>query len=424
VDSSLNEIVRAERAKLETHDFSVERARFLEFATHQNKRTRPRMHWVGVALGLALTVSLIAVYAVLGSRDLTFAVAGTKGETGAWLAGSQSTLLAVDFSDGSQLRLDHDARARVLEVDPAGAHLMLERGRLEVRVVHRASGTNWQVDAGPFAVKVVGTRFDVSWDPIHERFLLELREGAVQLSGPKVARGCTVRSGEQVQISLSDGTVSGSCVAVGRAAHASPTARAAATASASAAPEKETPAPSKQEGWRSFAARGEHPTAWLLVESEGFERVQARSNPTDLMLLANLARFSRAAARATATLRALRERYPTSAEAAEAAFLLGLVAADQQNSPRAAVAWFHTYLAERPNGALAREAWGRVLDCQVRVGDHAEVQRTALIYLQRYPDGPFHALAERALSAAELAPAKEAGALPSPSPPHAPPRGR
>lgn len=423
MDSSLNEVVRVERTKLENHDFSAERARFLEFASYPNQRTRPRRHWAGAALGLALVVSLVAASAVLDSPDLTFAVNGAKGETGVSLAGSRNASLAVDFSDGSQLRLGQDARARVLAVKPAGAHLMLERGKLEVHVVHHTSDTSWQVDAGPFAVTVVGTRFDVSWDPKHERFLLELREGAVQLSGPKVASGCTVRSGERVQISLGAGTVSGSCVSVAQAAQPSLTAAPRAATTASPAPERAMPEPSKLESWRSLAARGERKSAWSRVESEGFDQVQARSNAADLILLANLARFSRAADRASAALRAVRERYPTSAEAADAAFLLGLVTADQQNSPRAAVPWFKTYLAERPSGSLAREAWGRVLDCQVRAGDHMEAQRTARIYLQRYPDGPFHALAERALSAALPASARATGAPTAPSP-HAPPPDR
>lgn len=409
MDSSLNEIVRAERSKLETHDFSVERARFLEFASYPKQRTRPRRHWAGAALGFALAASLVIAYAVLDSPDLTFVVNGAKGETGVLLTGSRNTSLAVDFSDGSQLEVKQDARARVLEVKPAGAYLMLERGELEVHVVHRAADTSWRVDAGPFAVKVVGTRFEISWDPMHERFLLELREGAVQLSGPKLASGCTVRSGERVQISLGEGTGSGTCVVAAQAVPPSLPASSVAPTSASAAPEREMPQPSKLESWRSLAARGERKSAWLLVESEGFDQVQTRSNAADLLLLANLARYSRAADRAAAALGALRERYPSSAEAADAAFLLGLVAADQQNSPSAAIHWFDTYLAQRPNGALAREAWGRVLDCQVRTGARADAQRTAQIYLERYPDGPFHALAERTLSSgttgAPIAPA-------------------
>ena len=59
-----------------------------------------------------------------------------------------------------------------------GARLVLERGSLTARVVHRRHA-DWHLAAGPFDVHVIGTKFDLSWDPELEVFRLDLREGAV-----------------------------------------------------------------------------------------------------------------------------------------------------------------------------------------------------------------------------------------------------
>ena len=70
---------------------------------------------------------------------------------------------------------------------------------------------------------------------------------------------------------------------------------------------------------------------------------------------------------------------------------------DQFAADAAAVNWFRTYLKERPNGALAREASGRLLEALSRSGDRSGAERAAESYLARYPSGQHAAFARQLL---------------------------
>jgi TolA-binding protein len=131
----------------------------------------------------------------------------------------------------------------------------------------------------------------------------------------------------------------------------------------------------------------------------GFERVKQRASARDLMVLADLARYARKSSEATQALMELRRRFAGSAEAGRAAFLLGRIAADQQGAPLRGAEWFATYLAEHPDGSFASEALGRLLECQQRGGRIEAARKSAGEYLRRYPNGPYGALAQRALAA-------------------------
>ncbi len=54
--------------------------------------------------------------------------------------------------------------------------------------------------------------------------------------------------------------------------------------------------------------------------------------------------------------------------------------------------WLSLYLAERPNGALAAEALGRILEIEHRAG-RPSASSTAKRYLERFPNGAHAALA-------------------------------
>jgi len=52
------------------------------------------------------------------------------------------------------------------------------------------------VEAGPFVVNVIGTRFRVRWEPSEEAFGLAVLDGTVRLSGPSGTRRVTRGDGE------------------------------------------------------------------------------------------------------------------------------------------------------------------------------------------------------------------------------------
>jgi transmembrane sensor len=112
------------------------------------------------------------------------------------------------------------------------------------------------------------------------------------------------------------------------------------------------------------------------------------------MALADTARFVGEAARAQQALLALRRRFGAKGYSA---FLLGRINADQLSSPGQGVQWFETYLQEEPNGSLAEQALGRILDIQ-RHGSPEVARQAADRYLARYPNGAYAALARSVLA--------------------------
>jgi TolA-binding protein len=110
-------------------------------------------------------------------------------------------------------------------------------------------------------------------------------------------------------------------------------------------------------------------------------------------LLSDLARYGRDHDDAVGALRLLRQRFPGTRQAARAAFGLGRLDSDHDGSHAEAAGWFRTYLREQPEGSLAREASGRLLEATLRAGDAAGARELAAQYLRDYPSGPHAALA-------------------------------
>ncbi|MGK3997557.1 FecR domain-containing protein [Sorangium sp. So ce1024] len=155
----------------------------------------------------ALVLSAVAVIAARPGAPMRFELGATEaGVVGAWIAAPAEAELPIRFSDGSVLRLAPGGRARVASVDANGAEIALERGALDVAVVHRG-GARWRVRVGPFQVHVIGTRFETRWDPMTERFEVTLREGAITVSGPVVGEARAIRAGERLTVSPGANTV-------------------------------------------------------------------------------------------------------------------------------------------------------------------------------------------------------------------------
>ncbi|WP_433932791.1 FecR domain-containing protein [Sorangium cellulosum] len=161
--------------------------------------------WMAAA---ALVLSAVAVVIVARpGAPMRFELGTTEpGVVGAWIAAPAGAELPIRFSDGSVLRLAPGGRARVASVGANGAEIALERGALDVAVVHRG-GARWRVRVGPFQVHVIGTRFETRWDPVTERFEVALREGAITVSGPVVGEARAVRTGERVTVSPGTNTI-------------------------------------------------------------------------------------------------------------------------------------------------------------------------------------------------------------------------
>jgi TolA-binding protein len=387
---------------------------------------RPRAPRLSIRVVAALAAALVAASIVMGlavrpRASMGFALGTIEaGVVGEWIAAPPAAELPIRFSDGSLLRLAPSGRARVVAVNADGAEIALERGALDLAVVHR-DHTRWLVRVGPFQIHVMGTRFETSWDPVTEKFGVALREGAITVSGPVVGEARAVRAGERLTISTATSTVEVGAIEARveppssvdapsvawpipapSAPIAPPTTtarvvdlepsppRGSASSEASAAA---APAPREAPGWAALALDAKYKDALAAAEREGFDAICASASARDLHALGDAARLGGSSARASQAFGALRARFPGSSEAAVAAFILGRIAQDQSHDYAGAAAFYARYLSEQPGGAFAADAAGRLVEAEDRRGDEASARRAATQYLAAYPRGSHAAYA-------------------------------
>lgn len=368
----------------------------------------------GFALSLAAAVCVALVAVVIALRTparLAFTVDGSSGQAQTWLAAPAARPMLVQFSDGTLLTVDPLSRARVVDTDENGASIALESGSLSARVVHTPHSA-WRLIAGPFAVRVTGTQFDLRWDSASQRFSITVLEGSVGVTGSIVGAERPVRAGETLVASVAEARFD---LINGRQALSSPAraeappidgpafgdptlapAASGATVEPSA-PDAPTPTKDSAGGWRELAKKGDLRQAFAAADAHGFQSVCDGATPAELLLLGDAARVSGRADRATEALFSLRRRYPHDPRRAAAAFALGKVAFDQRHAYGQAAEWFSTCVREQPNGPLVREAWGRRIEALRNFGDGAGAQRAAREYLAHYPDGPHADIARSVL---------------------------
>ncbi|WP_437927587.1 tetratricopeptide repeat protein [Sorangium sp. So ce291] len=411
----LRELGRAQDQELAAQDLDRARARFLESAAGGSTRPgaarvgRSRPRWIAPAAFAALAGVCAVLLLVLlpSSRSLSFAVGSAEGQVGTWIAATADAPLPVRFSDGTSLALDASARARVVAADARGARVLLEGGRLTATVTHTATST-WNFDVGPFDVLVTGTRFELSWSPVREELKLVLREGSVAVSGPLVGGPRTVAAGETLEVFCQEQRFELTRGEPSAAAPPPPSSTPVAVSPGASGPAPAAPGDSavtakaadtspRRPGWRDLVAADRYREAMTAAEAEGFDGLVARASAADLLLLADVARFSGKPERAAAALTATRTRFAGSGEAAKAAFHLGRMAFDQRRSYAEAERWFGVYLGEQPGGSFAQEALGRVIECRALMGSASGAREAARRYLALYPAGPHAAHAESLL---------------------------
>jgi hypothetical protein len=273
--------------------------------------------------------------------------------------------------------------------------------------------------------------FTASWDPTGEVFELTMQEGRVVVMGPLLAPARELQAGERLRVGVRDHAmtlrsvragdglsdsrgllgidaatgeppVSCATAEIGVPAASAPSgvdtrcpdgARVEASSRGSTFEPKPGDGPLAASSWRELAGSGKYHEALAAAERSGFADEVERASAGDLLLLSDAARYSGRADLAHNALLRLRERFGARGRSA---FLLGKIAADQNGSPGEALRWFETYLREEPNGSLAEQAEGRLLD--LRKGDKVAARAVAQRYLDRYPKGSYAALARSILA--------------------------
>jgi ferric-dicitrate binding protein FerR (iron transport regulator) len=349
-----------------------------------------------ISLAFAATLALVIGWAaikdnarsadakapVAATPAIAFTVNDAPGSTGSFIAAKAET--PVNFTDGSELRLAPAARVRVTEVANNGARVLVEDGSMHVAVVHRED-TRWAIEAGPYEVRVTGTKFVVAWNAAKSALVVKMEEGSVVVGGCGLAQGTRLKGGEELTVACEKDKVS-------TVELPSP------SAESSAEPAPVAPKPKPIDPTRAIVAlaqKGQHAEAIEAAEANGWDNTLAALSGPELLLLANAGRYAGRFELASAALETTRRRFPDSDSAATAAFELGRIAMDVKHQLGPAGDDFELYLRERPSGPFAREALGRAIEARNGAGDSDRAQRLAVRYLATWPDGPHAALAKR-----------------------------
>jgi hypothetical protein len=360
---------------------------------------------IGVSLAAVVFVGALVVAVVAWRDRIRFTVAGHEGdfETG-WIGAELDDPVPLRFSDGSAVDLAPGTRARVSDVGLRSASLILENGEMHARVVHR-SLAGWTIAAGPYTVHVTGTELDVVWDPETGALEVAVESGSVHVTGPSIANEQLVSSGQALTVADRN-----SSFLLGPQAFepppadpvladdapdpivADPLADDDATASGKVAETR------RSKSWVALARSGDYERALDVVLRTGFDSVVGASSASELLLLSDVARMAGQPERASEILYSVRRRFPRSEEASLAAYTLGVSAFDHKGAHAEAAKWFETYLRERPNGALAAEALGRLVECETSLGRTDKAQEAARQSLSAYPNGPHRDVAMNATS--------------------------
>src|SRR6185312_5793230 len=279
----------------------------------------------------ALAGSLAALVVGLGGwrvardragRPLTYQVAGSGIEDSGYVRASEGDPAGLTFSDGTRIQLAPGAKVSVGAPGVHGARVRVEDGRAHFEVVHRPHAA-WTVDAGPYAVEVTGTVFDVRWSAAEEIAEVRLRAGSVRVSGPLLTEHATLRPGQSLiarlaahELRIEDErtapaapppaaapapapaatppaapTVAPAPSASPRASGAKPRKRIRQVASAEPAVSAPAPAPWAPRDWTTRVASGDAGAIVAEAEAHGIDAVLEEANAPALVALADAARY-------------------------------------------------------------------------------------------------------------------------------------
>jgi len=400
IAASLAALARAAQER-QIVDDAAGRARLLLRAQSAEPAPRSRRgRWL-VPAAFAAACAL-AVWS-LSPGKLRYHVSGAS-QTGSYVSAPAEHPVVVEFTDHTQVVLAQSSQLRVEETSQRGARVLLERGAANVHVVHREHA-DWTFAAGPFDVHVIGTRFDLSWDPAPQIFELTLREGSVEIQSPLSPAPVALRAGQTFRGDLALHTLTtaelsalaGSAPPPSAVAPPSPPMPALAPPSASSSETADAPpssapaapsvvAPAASRPWPKLIAAGEFKALLEQADERGVPSCLRACSASDLSALADAARYTGRAEIAEQSLQALRARFPREPAGRSAAFLLGRLR-EGQGAASEANAWYGRYLSETPDGAYAAEALAGKMRSVQKISGPASARPIAEQYLERYPNG-------------------------------------
>ena len=353
--------------------------------------SKPRA--LGAAFAFAVAAIVLVVFGIRWSHTqraihVTWNGASLNGPSVVEAATNRPQ--SLEFTEGSQVLLEPDTRVSLARLSDHDANLTLDNGHL-LASIRKHTGITWTFVAGPYRIRVVGTRFSVDWDCDRHQFRVAVREGRIKVSGGDLPNEGLV---------LDAGTTFERGIATDRAEASAPT-EVVAPVEPSAALPAPPRAPSKDligsthlsdggvagSTWSALAKQGKYKESLSLAEMLGFDRLINEVSENDLLLLANAARYSGDTPRARQAQLKLRQRFAGHRSAALAAFYLARSALDIEHQPDMAIHWFETFLTESPHGDLAALARAHLMSLWLNIGQRERARHVALDYLRYHPDG-------------------------------------
>lgn len=313
------------------------------------------------------------------------------GSTGtSQLLATEGEAKLIQFSDSSVIELRPYTTLRVSLVEGGAVVARLMQGALKANV-HHHDRTDYRFQAGDYEVKVVGTAFDLAFEPEPARFDLNLREGRVVVAD---GTGQTrfVRAGEQLHLPTHDGA-SGKSQKAGEEVDL----ESLETGSQQHAGKPSTASPSYKE----LARRGQFQAIVTAARRAGIDRVLAAKGASELHELGQAARYTGQTALAEKVFSHLSSHHGRSPEGRSAAFFRGRLAEDGGRLQQAQQ-HYHAYLAQG-GGSYAAEALGREMTLVQKTAGPNAAQPLATEYLRRFPRGAYRDLA-RTLALGSAAP--------------------
>lgn len=396
-------------------------------APQRPSRLQPQ--WVGATIGVCALVAAFVLWSRQpgGARDLGFVVRGAdpsgSEESAAVrtrVVGGQAEATSIDFSDGTRLAVHAQSSARLQEVDSHGATVVLERGGLDAEVVP-APGASWSVLAGPYEVRVLGTRFTTFWDPEEQAFSVRLQRGSVRILGTDIQEAVELRPGQRFDAraggwsvtaldaegqrpggasaersdvveatagstagSTGDGVAPVAPLLSAPAASAPPEGGAEAKAHRRGSGSVSSPTKGPGPSWTELVNRGRSEEVLALAEKRGVGQCLESCSSDELRALADAARYTGRGTVARDALLALRARGP--GESARAGYFLGSLS-ESRGQAAGALEWYGRCLQEAPDGPFSAEARAGRMRALVALGQRTEARRQAREYLRLHPDG-------------------------------------
>jgi transmembrane sensor len=306
-----------------------------------------RVLWLALRTTCVSGVALAVIVGLMAARSRW--LGHLRDESGGALAGTTFEAPAggetITLGDGSRAVLEARSKLTLLAVGPELMRVALERGGVDLDVVHEA-GKQFVVNARGYEIRVLGTRFSVRLGETETAPALEVR----------VARG-RVRVARQER--EDDGARDDQDVRVLDAGETWSTAPATAPETNGAPPGRPQP-PVKAE-------TSESPRV-LLARAQAF---RAANDP-------------RAAAH---LFDALRVRHHGDPRAGLAAFELGRLRLDRLDDPRGAAEAFDDAIAIAPGAPFREDAQARLVEAYDAFHDRARCLEARTAYLLRYPRG-------------------------------------